>query len=125
MTRSSGSVNSLKGRHVLIVEDEFYLAMDIKDGVERAGASVLGPSSDVEASLEIIERDRPDYAIVDINLGHGATFEIAEELECKKIPFLFLTGYDAASIPPGFAHIDRFEKPANVARIIEAIARLG
>lgn len=114
----------LSGTNILIVEDEFYLAMDIKEEVELAGGNVVGPSPDVADSLSIIRQESPDCAIVDINLGNGASFEVAHELRSRSIPFVFLTGYDAASIPSDLADIQRFEKPTEPGRIIDAVTRL-
>lgn len=114
----------LAGRKVLIVEDEFYLATEIAEQVERAGGIVLGPFRDASASLEHLDAG-PDCAVVAINLGQGPSFMVAEALQRHGVPFLFLTGYDAAMIPPQFAHVERIEKPANTSRVIDAIARLS
>jgi DNA-binding response OmpR family regulator len=125
MNGAPKSETSLSGTTVLVIEDEFYLAMDIKQDIERAGGIVLGPVPDTATTLAMISRDAPDCAIVDINLGEGASFEVAEELKRRNIPFLFLTGYDAASIPPQMADVERFEKPATPGPIIAAITRLA
>ncbi len=115
----------LSGTTVLVVEDEFYLAMDIRDAVEGAGGRVIGPCQDSSAVLSELRRQIPDCAVVDINLGNGASFEITEELQRRQVPFLFLTGYDAASIPPELARIERIEKPSEMHRVLEAITRLA
>lgn len=125
MTRVDNRTARLRGTNVLVVEDEFYLAMDIKDEIERAGGKVLGPSPDAASTLTMIDQEAPDCAIVDINLGEGASFEVAAELQRRSIPFVFLTGYDAASIPPELADVQRFEKPADAGRVIEAVTRLA
>jgi CheY-like chemotaxis protein len=114
----------LCGAKILIVEDEYYLATEIAEQVERAGGTVLGPFPDGPASLEQLDAD-PDCAVVDINLGQGPSFVVAEALQRRGVPFLFLTGYDAATIPPEFAHVERIEKPANTSRVIDTIARLS
>ncbi len=115
----------LGGATVLVIEDEFYLAMDVKEGIEEAGGRVRGPWPDAAAGIRELRRGLPDCAVVDINLGEGPSFGIAEELKRRNVPFLFLTGYDAPSIPPGFADIERIEKPAGPDRIVEAVARLA
>jgi ActR/RegA family two-component response regulator len=114
----------LEGTKVLVVEDEFYLAMDIKEAIEQAGGQVRGPCADVAAGLAELLRETPDCAVVDLNLGHGPSFEIAEELNRRSVPFVFLTGYDAASIPTGLAAVERIEKPADARHVVEAVARL-
>jgi DNA-binding NarL/FixJ family response regulator len=115
---------TLSGTSVLVIEDEFYLAMEIKEAIERAGGSVLGPCADATTASSEISRGSPDCAIVDINLGYGPSFEAAGELQRSGVPFLFLTGYDAPTIPRQFAAVLRIEKPAATDRVIEAILRL-
>ncbi|MFL6733973.1 MAG: response regulator [Sphingomicrobium sp.] len=125
MTRATDRASPLQGVSVLVVEDEFYLAMDIKEEIERAQGTVFGPAPDSTATMSLIAEQRPDCAVVDINLGEGASFEVATELHRRRIPFLFLTGYEADLIPSDLAHIPRIEKPAEVSRVIEAITRLS
>lgn len=123
MMRERTPAVDLGGTKILIVEDEFYLAMDISEEIEQAGGTVLGPCRDIAASMIQLEAG-PDVAVVDINLGEGPSFEIARALEERGVPFVFLTGYDAATIPPEFAHVESVNKPADAARVIDVIARL-
>ena len=42
--------------------------------------------------------------MLDVNLGSGNSFPVAEELRRRNIPFIFATGYgDGSAIPAGFA----------------------
>jgi len=123
MTRATDQCD-LNGTSVLVVEDEFYLAMEIKEAIERAGGNVLGPCADAPGASSEMAREIPHCAVVDINLGYGPSFEIAEELRHMGVPFLFLTGYDAPTIPHHLADVHRVEKPAESDRVIEAIVRL-
>lgn len=123
MTRQRVPRADLSGMSILVVEDEFYLAADIAEQIERLGGTVLGPCPDALAGVAELDSS-PHFAIVDINVGQGPSFEMAEALTKRGVPFLFLTGYDAATIPSEFAHIERIAKPADTSRVIEAIARL-
>jgi PAS domain S-box-containing protein len=115
---------NLTGRHVLVVENDYYLAIDIARALRGAGAEVLGPyATEEDARAELSER-RPDIAIVDIDLGRGPTFKLAETLKDNRIPFVFATGYDAEVIPAEFAGVERLEKPIQLRQIVGAIARL-
>ena len=122
--RGSRSPVDLAGTTVLVVEDEFYLAMDLKEGIERAGGTVLGPCADVAGGLAQLEGEAAHCAVVDINLGEGPSFAMAEELVRRRLPFLLLTGYDAPTIPAELAHIERIEKPAEIERVLAAVAAL-
>ncbi|UZK67789.1 response regulator [Sphingomonas sp. M1-B02] len=123
MMRERKPSADLGGMRILVVEDEFYLATDIADQIERAGGTVLGPCADASAGVAELDAS-PDCAVIDINLGQGPSFEMAEALKRRGVPFLFMTGYDAATIPLEFAHVERVAKPADTSRVIDAIARL-
>lgn len=49
--------------------------------------------------------------MVDVNLGSGPSFKLAETLRDRGIPFVFTTGDDAEVIPAGFARVERLQKP--------------
>lgn len=123
MMRNQRASANLSGTNVLVVEDEFYLATEIAEQIERAGGSVLGPCPDAYSGIKALDA-HPDCAVLDINLGQGPSFEIARALKEQGVPFLFLTGYDAAVIPSEFAHIERIPKPTDGYRVIDAIAGL-
>lgn len=123
MTHEKRSESNLSGVRTLIVEDDFYLAMDSKEQIERAGGTVLGPCFDTSAAMAELVAN-PSCAIVDISHGRGPSFEIADALQDRSVPFLFLTGYEKSMIPARFAGIDCFQKPADTFHVIKAIARL-
>lgn len=123
MMRERKSSANLTGVKVLVIEDEFYLAAELQELIEKAGGTVLGPCPDAPAAMTQLQAD-PGCAIVDINLGQGPSFQIAGVLQERAIPFLFLTGYDSAVIPQEFAHIARLEKPVDNFRVIDAISSL-
>src|ERR1700759_2232288 len=59
---------------VLVVEDEFLIAMELEGLLEDEGYKVLGPASTVAAALAILADHRPDACILDFNLrGEQAT----------------------------------------------------
>lgn len=111
----------LAGCCVLIVEDEFYLAKDVEYMLKDAGAKVLGPFPRKEEALAAMAQDRPQCAVIDVNLGGGANFELADHLREEGVPFLFFTGYDREVIPARFAHVTRLEKPADTNRLVKAV----
>lgn len=114
----------LAGQRILIVEDDYYLAMDSEDWLRRAGAEVLGPVPDERAAIVLLESGPMDCAVIDINLGHGPSFEIAARLQEANIPFLLATGYDAAAVPREFSDVPRLEKPFREHDLISALERL-
>lgn len=120
MTAKSG----LEARRVLVVEDQYYLASDVREWLTDAGAEVLGPARDVEQARDLLKRETIDLAVVDINLGAGPTYELAEELSGRAVPILFATGYDQAAIPSKFQDAPRIEKPFNRRDLVAAVRAL-
>ena len=114
----------LHGHSVLVIEDDFYLASDAARALRGAGAEVLGPCPTEEAARAALEVQRPSAAVVDINLGRGPSFKLAEALKDRGIPFVFTTGYDAEVIPAEFGAIERLQKPVQLRRIVAAVATL-
>jgi len=114
----------LKGRRVLVVEDQYLLATDVCELLVEAGAEVLGPVPDSYSACRLIDEERPDNAVVDIDLGEGPTYEVASRLAERRVPFLFATGYGCSSIPEEFGATPCLEKPFKGAELVEAVRGL-
>lgn len=118
------SALTLKGRRILLVEDEFFQAMDAKRMLETAGAEVVGPTGFADEVPGLLHGAAIDAAVVDINLGQGANYAVARRLQSEGVPFLFLTGYNQATIPDEMAAVPRLPKPAEERKVIEAVRGL-
>ncbi|MDG4898733.1 response regulator [Mesorhizobium sp. WSM4976] len=114
----------LHGRAVLVVEDDFYLADDTRQMLEDAGAAILGPVSAADEALSLLELQRPDYAVVDVNLGAGPSFGLASALQARGIPFVFLTGYDRDIVPAQFRGVPCLPKPVDPEKVLVALSTL-
>lgn len=121
MTRT----RALDGKRILVVEDDYYLATDQKALLERQGAEVLGPFGRDNEAQALVAAQRIDAALIDINLGTGPSFDLARVLHGRGIPFVFVTGYDAAQIPADLAEAPRIEKPVRERALIETVARVA
>lgn len=111
--------------HVLIAEDEYLLADDLRMELEEVGVVILGPVGTLQDAVALIESEaKIDGAILDINLRGEMVFPAADLLLERDVPFLFTTGYDASTIPARFSNILRFEKPVNIRPIIQTLGRL-
>jgi DNA-binding LytR/AlgR family response regulator len=62
--------------------------------------------------------------VVDINLGPGPSFKLAESLRDNGVPFVFITGYDQAVVPAEFAGTEQLQKPVQLREIVAAVSRL-
>ncbi len=115
-------MTDLTGCRVMVVEDLYYLAMDVKAALTEAGAQVVGPFANGRTAFDRLAEGRPDCAILDVNLGEGASYELARALRKQGVPFLFFTGYDPGAIPAEFTNVRRLEKPVDNARLLDAVA---
>ena len=123
MTRGAGQPD-LNGVTVLILEDDFYLATDMRDVLSRCGAALLGPYGDAQEALSALAGELPHCALLDINLGAGPSLELPARLVDLGIPFAFVTGYDQSVIPDCHAHVARIEKPLEPERTPQIVAEL-
>lgn len=116
---------ALSGCRILVVEDEFFLALELEDELSRAGAEVVGPIPDLGEASRQIRADGFDIAVLDINLGGTLVYPLADELAAAGIPFLFASAYPASDIPVRHRHRRLVEKPYSVADLLEALAELA
>ena len=114
---------TIKGLRVLIVEDEFLLALSLEDDLVLAGCVTIGPFSNLADATQATRREDFDLAILDVNLGGEPIYPLAEELLERGKPFLLVTGYGAESLPPHFRSLPRLPKPYDVAILLKEIGR--
>lgn len=114
----------LAGRRILVVEDDFYLADDTERALRAAGAEVVGPIPRSSLAVAALADDGVDAAVVDINLGEGPSFALADALKRAGVPFVFVTGYDEVLIPKRLADIATVQKPADMRAVVRAVAGL-
>jgi light-regulated signal transduction histidine kinase (bacteriophytochrome) len=91
----------LLGKRVLLVEDSLIIALDAEDILRRHGAHHVATDGTVAGAISSVEYQRPDLAILDINLGDHDSFPIARRLVELDIPFMFATGYGEQAQLPG------------------------
>lgn len=86
---------------ILVVEDELIIAEDIKTKLGELGYNVIGVATTFDEAVNLLEKDKPDIAMLDIMLrGEKDGIDLAEILKKEyKIPFIFLTSYaDKATV---------------------------
>ena len=97
---------------VLLVEDNLIIALDSEDMLHRLGVSEVRVASNVRQALRAIEERAPSFALLDVNLGTETSFEIAERLLERNIPFAFATGYgEEGAFPEPFSNTPKYSKP--------------
>jgi PAS domain S-box-containing protein len=96
---------------VLLVEDEALVAMMIQECLAEFGYQVIGPVSTAAEAAAKARDGHFEAAVLDINLGDGAAYPIADVLTARGVPFVFVTGYDAESVEPRFRNVPVLQKP--------------
>ena len=115
---------SLQGRKVLVVEDEFLVASLIQDMLETAGCIVAGPIPRVADALVAADRDTYDAAILDINVAGDRIDPVAAALSRRNVPFVFVTGYSTGALPKEYASRPRLCKPFRIAELLGTLSKL-
>ena len=104
-------MTEFSGVRVLIVEDEFTVAMMIEDALEALGCEIVSSASRIAQARDIAEAGDIDVAVLDVNVAGTPVFPIAQILHERQIPFLFSTGYGAGSVPDEFSGYELVGKP--------------
>jgi DNA-binding response OmpR family regulator len=112
---------SLAGSRILVVEDDYFIAQEICMALQSDGASIVGPAPDLRSSLELIEREEIDCAVLDINLHGEYTFELARQLRKRGTPSVLATGFDDAILPLQLNQTLRFTKPVDLDALLRTV----
>jgi DNA-binding NarL/FixJ family response regulator len=123
MTPSSQHL--LDGRRVLVVEDQFLVAEEMRRMVTGLGGEVIGPISRAAPALEVLAAEQVDLALLDINLGSEDAYPLARELLRREVPFFFATGCEPWVVPEAFRDVPRLDKPLTSKVLADAVRRLN
>jgi CheY-like chemotaxis protein len=89
---------ALSGLRVLVIEDEFLIALDLRSILDDLGCVALGPAATVPEALRLLVTDPPDATLLDLNLGGASSAPVAEALTRGGRPFVIVTAY---AVRPG------------------------
>lgn len=103
--------SDLKGRRVLLIEDESTISMLIEDTLIEIGCEVVATASRLPEAIEKANGIDCDVAILDVNLNGKQTFDVAYALRRRSTPFVFSTGYGRAVIPQDLEDAPVLQKP--------------
>jgi len=114
----------LEGLCVLVVEDEFLLAMELEALLEQRGCRVLGPVATIDRALAVLDHHRPAAAVLDVNLKGKRATPIAAALQDRGVPFVLVTGYSDVQLnEPELKGQPRLEKPINRQKLLRTLER--
>ena len=112
---------ALRGRSILIVEDEPLIGMDIRLALEDAGALVTATTT-IRHALLLVEHDGLAGAIMDHALADGDSATLCVRLKARGIPYVSYSGFDPVKgADPDAPWVG---KPASMYTLLSTLAAL-
>lgn len=113
---------SLDAKSVLVIEDQFLIAIDTEQALRKAGAVDVRLASSVRDALQVLASFVPDVVVLDFLLGDGTGADVAKVLTDLQVPFVFATGYgDNVPIPAPYKHVPIVRKPFSVDDLVSQL----
>ena len=118
------NVDLLKGVRVLIVEDTWHVAKALKSALEQIGMHVVGPAATTAQARDlVVAAQRPELAIVDINLKQETSCGLIDELHEQGVRIIVVTGYATPPVSKDSV-AEILQKPFSGSELITAMNRV-
>ena len=114
----------LEGKRILIVEDEFVSGELLRACVEREGGVPIGPALTGQIAIDLLSREQPHAALLDVSLIDGSSVQIAGHLKARGVPYAILTGHSADSLPLELKEAPYLGKPVAPGPLVELMEQL-
>ena len=122
--RQDAFAGPLRGARILVVEDDFFISMELEAILSEAGGEVRLCRT-VKDALASMEKEAPSVAVLDFRMAAGTTEAVARRLDGQRVPFAFYTGQ--AEVDPLRAQWPACKivsKPARPQALVNALADL-
>ena len=117
--------DALAGLRILIVEDEFLVAMLVEEMLQDLRCEIVGPISTLEEAIATVRQNHLDGALLDANLNRKISSPVADELLGHEVPFILVTGYGGHKAdPPVLARAPRVRKPVNFDELADRMTEI-
>lgn len=123
----SNSTDNQQNPALLLVDDDLTFCRVLAKALEKRGFDVF-TATEIATGLELANDHHPDYAVIDLRIGHESGLELVEKLHVQhpSLRMLMLTGYASIAtaveaIKLGAVHY--LTKPASVDDILQALQR--
>jgi DNA-binding response OmpR family regulator len=110
---------------VLVVEDEFLVALSLEEDLRALGCVIVGPYTTLADATAAAGRERFDLAILDVNLNGEMAYPLFDEMIARRAPTLLLSGYGKSSLPARFRDLPQIEKPYDPRALARSIRLLA
>lgn len=113
----------LAGHTVLVVEDEFFVGLEIAQTLEAAGAEIAGPARSLREAAEYAADDGIDMAVLDVDLDGQYSFDLARQLRQRGVRVVFATAHadDESLFQGDMAEFPRLSKPTTARALLRAL----
>jgi CheY-like chemotaxis protein len=109
---------------VLVVEDEYLIRMLVEDMLADLGYVVAAAVGTVTAASELAVSGDFNAAVLDVNLNGNEIFPVADILDRRGLPFVFVTGYGERTLPERYRNRPALQKPFQADQLGAALGGL-
>ena len=111
-------------RQILILEDDGSIALDLTHLLEDHGYRVVGPARTCLDALALLKARKVDAAILDFLLGDENCEAVADELDCRGIPWALCTILRRRELPARYRTVQRVAKPYTSGELLRVVRNL-
>ncbi|MFD2236820.1 HWE histidine kinase domain-containing protein [Aureimonas populi] len=116
-----GALDGLRG---LIVEDNMIIALDAEQLMLDNGMGAVFTAASVAEARKIIDAQAVDVALLDVNLGSETSFPLVADLDERRVPFVFVTGYgEQIDYPAEAGEVRAIKKPFASEELLAALSK--
>ena len=100
--------------------------MELDNTLTSAGYQVLGPAPNVDAALGLLQAERPDAAVLDVDLAGEWVTPVAAVLRTMIVPFILTSAYNAAELhaEPVLRNVVNVGKPSRSEVLLTELGNL-
>jgi DNA-binding response OmpR family regulator len=114
---------ALRGRSILIVEEEPHVSRQLTEQLRQAGATVF-TAGKMRDAFYLAEHPALSAAVVNLRVGGDNTQRICRRLSHLGVPFMFHTRYDATEAGRQWPDAPVVVKSEGSRRVVDMVARL-
>jgi DNA-binding NtrC family response regulator len=113
----------LRGQHVLVIEDEPLIALDLQMALFSAGAAVYIANT-VDTALVVADAPAVTAAIVDLRLNGNSVRGVVQRLAKRDPPFIFYTGQTETPTAASWPAVPFLAKPLPAGQVVDVLVRV-
>jgi DNA-binding response OmpR family regulator len=120
--RETVKLEDLRGKRVLVVEDQWNVANALRSILEHEGMEVSGPAGKTADAHRLADEHKPELAVVDINLKGEMAYSLIDDLHDRGVRVVVISGY--AVLPRLSAKVAAvLQKPFNGPELLASLRR--